>query len=164
MSMDDNNQHDRHSAPESLGQVLNSLQSLLEHKQFPFTGTPDKTIEISEAAIEPFSNQPGELYDDPLSPDDGDDIPLLHTEESNPAELQIPVLDDIIFKGLDEPAHFTGQGDEIENQLKQLRDELEAIVGDIVDEARQQLESGEPAPVENSLQRFLRKLAQQTPG
>lgn len=75
--------------------------------------------------------------------------------------MDIPVLDDIIFKGLSEDPEQNG---EIESQLKQLRNELDAIVGDIMDEARQQFESGEPpSATENSMQRFLRELSQKTP-
>lgn len=155
----DNNRPVHHSAPESLGQVLNSLQHILEHKRFLPAGEADATGPVSEPVVETFSGQPAELYDDPLYPDNGD-IPLLTSEEVVDDDIHIPVLNDIIFKGL---ADAPGQGPEIEAQLTQLRQELEAIVSDIMGEARQQLESGNSVPAENSLQHFLRELGQQRP-
>lgn len=155
----DNNQPLHHSAPESLGQVLNSLQHLLEHKRFLPPNEADGVRFIPEPVVEAFSEQAAELYDDPLYPDDGD-IPLLTAEEEINDDIHIPVLNDIVFKGLaDDP----GQSAEIESQLTQLRHELDMIVSDIMGEARQQLESGNSLPVENSLQRFLRGLGQEQP-
>ena len=156
MSQNDDNRQDRNSAPKSLGQVLNSLQNILEHKRFPFSNEQDKNSPIIEPVIEPFSEQAGELYDDPLILDD-DNIPVLQPEDAPNDDIHIPVLNDIIFKGLEADPGQTG---EIESQLKQLRAELDAIVGDIMDEARQQFESDLPLAEENSLQRFLRELGQ----
>ena len=156
MSLNDDNRQDRNSAPRSLGQVLSSLQNILEHKRFPFSNEQDKSSPILEPVIEPFSEQAGELYDDPLTLDDGN-IPLLQPEDTPNDDIHIPVLDDIIFKGLEDDP---GKSGEIESQLKQLRAELDAIVGDIMDEARQQFESDQPLAEENSLQRFLRELGQ----
>lgn len=151
MSLNDDNQQDRNSAPESLGQVLNSLQNILEHKRLLFSGEQDGNSPDVEPVTESFSAQT-----DPLPLEDSN-IPLLTPEDTADAEIDIPVLDDIIFKGLeDDPA----QSSEIESQLKQLRAELDAIVGDIMDEARQQFESDQPQAEENSLQRFLRELGQ----
>lgn len=160
MSQNDDNRQDRNSAPESLGQVLSSLQNILEHKRFPFSNEQDKSSQTLEPVTEPFSDQLGELEDDPLSLD-ADNIPVLQPEETASDDIDIPVLNDIIFKGLEDDPSQSG---EIESQLKQLRSELDAIVGDIMDEARQQFESGEPAlATENSMQRFLRELSQKTP-
>jgi hypothetical protein len=159
-NLNDDNRQDRHSAPESLEQVLSSLQNMLEQKRFPFSSEQDKTNPVLEPVPEPFSEQPAELYDDPLFLDD-DSIPLLQPEDAVNDDMHIPVLDDIIFKGL---ANDAGQGSDIELQLKQLRSELDAIVDDIMDEARQQFESGDSPPAENSLQRFLRELGQRSPG
>lgn len=160
MSLNDDNRQDRNSAPKSLGQVLSSLQNILEHKRFPFSNEQDKSSPTLEPVTEPFSDQLGELEDDPLSLD-ADNIPVLQPEETASDDIDIPVLNDIIFKGLEDDPSQSG---EIESQLKQLRSELDAIVGDIMDEARQQFESGEPAlATENSMQRFLRELSQKTP-
>lgn len=159
MSTQDDKQPNRNSAPEALEQVLSSLQNMLEKKHFPFQDTPDSAELLSEPVPEPFSEQPGELYDDPLNTDDIEP-PLLHAEAAPADDMDIPILDDIVFKGLDEDA---GRASMVEFQLTQLRKELEMIVDDIVDEARQQIESGEQPAGENSLQRFLRELSQQNP-
>ena len=159
--MQDDNHHDRNSAPESLGQVLSSLQNILEHKHFPFSNQQDKTHPVVEPITESLS-EPVEEIDDVLLSFDADiDIPTLQLEEADSDEIDIPVLDDIIFKGLSEHPEKNG---EIESQLEQLRSELDNIVGDIMDEARQQFESGESVPTtENSMQRFLRELSHKTP-
>lgn len=152
----DNNRSVHHSAPESLGQVLNSLQHILEQKRFLPTNEADAARPIPEPVSETFSGQAAKLYDDPLYPDNGD-IPLLTQEEDINDDIHIPVLNDIVFKGL---AEVPGQSAEIEAQLKQLRQELDTIVSDIMGEARQQLESSGSIASENSLQRFLRELGQ----
>jgi hypothetical protein len=162
MSQQDDNQNDdnrqgRNSAPESLEQVLSSLQNILEHKRFAFSSEQDKTSHDLEPVPEPFSEQTAELYDDPLDLDD-DNIPLLQPEAAVNDDMHIPVLDDIIYKG--PPDDDSSRGNQVESQLKQLRSELDAIVDDLMDEARQQFESGDMPPAENSLQRFLRKLGQ----
>lgn len=152
MSLNDDNPRNKNSAPESLGQVLNSLQNIIEHKRFPFSDEQDKSRPILDKLVEPFSEQAGELYDDPLYPDDG------NISSAQDDDIDIPVLDDIIFKGLE---NDLSQSAEIESQLKQLRAELDAIVGDIMNDARQQFESGDSlSPAENNLQRFLRELDQ----
>jgi hypothetical protein len=160
MSQQDDSRNDdrqgRNSAPESLEQVLSSLQNILEHKRFPFSSEQDETVPALEPVPEPFSEQAAELYDDPLDLDD-DNIPLLQPEDVIKDDVHIPVLDDIIYKG---QPNDSSQGNEVESQLKQLRSELEAIVDDLMDEARQQFESGDTLPTENSLQRFLHKLGQ----
>ena len=157
--MQDDNNHDRNSAPESLGQVLNSLQNILEHKHFPFSNEQDKTNPAIEPSTESLSEPLDEIEDESFSFDA--DIPTLQPEKKTSDEIDIPVLDDIIFKGLSEHPEKNG---EIESQLKQLRSELDNIVADIMDEARQQFESGESVPAaENSMQRFLRELSQKSP-
>lgn len=155
-NLNDDKRQSRNSAPESLEQVLSSLQNILEHKRFPFSSEQDKTNPVSEPVPEPFAEQAAELYDDPLSLDD-DNIPLLRPEDAVNDDVHIPVLDDIVFKG---QSADSSRDNEVESQLKQLRSELDAIVDDLMDEARQQFESGDIPPAENSLQRFLRKLGQ----
>jgi hypothetical protein len=155
-NLNDDNRQGRNSAPESLEQVLSSLQNILEHRRFPFSSEQDKTSPALEPVPEPFSEQAAELYDDPLDLDDNN-IPLLQPEDAINDDLHIPVLDDIIFKG---EADDSSRGHEVESQLRQLRSDLEALVEDIMDEARQQFESGDTQPAENSLQSFLRKLGQ----
>ena len=158
--MQDNKRHKRSSAPKSLGQVLSSLQNILEHRHFPFSGKKDTPSPDIEPINESLSAQFDKLENAPLGLDT-DDIPLLQSEETPRDDIDIPVLDDIIFKGLSEDAEKSG---EIESQLKQLRSELDVIVSDIMDDARQQFESDEPASAtENSMQRFLRELSQKTP-
>ncbi|MDT8403631.1 hypothetical protein [Sulfuriflexus sp.] len=160
MSLQDDNPQGHNSPPESLEQVLSSLQNILEHKRFPFAEEGSNHGPAAEALPEPFSEQPAELYDDPLYLDE-DSSPPLPAEDTVEDEMQIPVLDDVIFRDLPAAA---SQGNEIEALLLQLRSELDVIVDDIVDEARQQFESGDsPVPAENSLQRFLRELGQRNP-
>ena len=155
-----NNKQERNSAPESLGQVLNSLQTILEQKHFPFSNEQDLSLPIVDG-----SEDNNELEEESLSLN-ADNIPVLETEERLSEEkftissddMDIPVLDDIIFKGLSDSPE---QNNEIESQLKQLRHELDGIVGNIMDEARQKIESGEElVSTENTMQRFLRELSQ----
>ena len=162
MSMQDdnlNNKDERNSAPESLGQVLNSLQSILDQKHFPFSSEQDLSLPIVDASED-------NKCEEELFSFDADNVPVLETEERLSEEnftissddMDIPVLDDIIFKGLSDSPE---QNNEIESQLTQLRHELDGIVGNIMDEARQKFESGEElVSTENSMQRFLRELSQ----
>jgi len=158
MSIQDDNQHNKSSAPESLGQVLNSLQNILEHKHFPFSHGTDKPAPTPEQTTESLSEPLDDVETELFTLDT--DIPILPTTEITYDEIDIPVLDDIVFKGLSEHPEKNG---EIESQLEQLRSELDNIVGDIMDEARQRFESGESTfPEENSMQRFLRELSNKT--
>ena len=158
MSIQDDNQHNKSSAPESLGQVLNSLQNILEHKHFPFAHDTDEPSSTPEQATESLSKTFDDSETELLALDT--DIPVLQTSEITSDEIDIPVLDDIVFKGLSEHPE---NNREIESQLEQLRNELDNIVGDIMDEARQQFESGESvSTTENNMQRFLRELSHKT--
>ncbi|WP_126454014.1 hypothetical protein [Sulfuriflexus mobilis] len=145
---------------ESLEQVLNSLQHLLEQNHFAAPAEkPDDDTSLTQA-VEPFADLPAEQYDDPLYPDNGEAPSPLQAEVDNSDDIDIPILDDIIFNGLADDPRLRGEAEPL---LKQLRDELNGIVDGIMAEARQQLESGQPLPEENSLQRFLRELRQKNP-
>lgn len=108
--------------PGSLDGVLNSLETLLEHRSHT---VPESVQE----AMESFADSMGEQYDDPLVPD------LNSTQSREPTEVEIPVLHDIVQAGDAIPAK-PGNEDDLDALLETLRKELDHLVDDIIDDAR----------------------------
>lgn len=110
--------------PQSLDGVLNSLETLLEHRNHE---VPDSVQE----AMESFADTIGEQYDDPLVPEINTQVTLEQTL------VDIPVLKDIISHGDAVPIKTeTDTNADLDVLLDALRAELDDLVGDILDDAR----------------------------
>ena len=145
--------HQQHgSGSESLEQVLDSLQAVLDHNRHILKpARPRQAMPLQ--APEPFAGLPAEQYDDPLCLDE--------QSVSNEDLFDIPVLDEIIAMSGE-----TVSKQEIDDMLTCLHGELDSIVDEIMQDTRQRLQTldadaGKDAAkqhLENNLQRFLREL------
>lgn len=108
--------------PQSLEGVINSLETLLEHR--------DHEVPASvQESLESFADSMGEQYDDPLVPESSKTL-----EEP---ELDIPVLSDVVSRGNPVPAgDMQTTGAELDTLLDALRCELDNLVEDILEDAR----------------------------
>lgn len=127
--------------PESLDGVLNSLETLLEHRSH-------EVPEAVQEAMESFADSMGEQYDDPLVPEDN------FSPSLEPAQVDIPVLRDIIHQGdavVPTQAESRTSAD-LDALLDALRSELDHLVDDILDDARERFSQGlENAPSQDPL-------------
>lgn len=142
--------HPPHAAPDSLENVLNSLQNVLEHHRYHSQPVSN------QANYEPFSNQPAEQYDDPLVLDE----PEVLTSVTEMRQQHIPVLNDVIET--DEKS----TSPDIEKTLNELRIELSGILADIMIDARQHLEQCDASSqdvMETSMKRFLHDIIDRLP-
>jgi len=144
--------HHPQAAPDSLENVLNSLQNVLEHNRYhsqQITNQPN---------YEPYSNQPAEQYDDPLVLDE----PAASVTEA--LQQHIPVLHDVIETDDTPPTHLAPA--DIEKSLNTLRTELNGLVADIMIDARQhleQLDATSQEVMDASTKRFLRDIIERLP-
>ena len=129
-----------HIAPESLDNVLNSLETLLGHHRQA----------RQQRLHEPYSNQPAEQYDDPLILEES---PASVVREVMPQK--IPVLKDVV--------RTAPSTDKILNELRLL---LSDIVDDIMLDARDHLQDqhgNSQQVMETSLKQFLHELTERLP-
>jgi len=144
--------HPPHAAPDSLENVLNSLQSVLEHNRHYAQQL------TNQSSYEPFSNQPAEQYDDPLVLDEPP------AKASQVLQQHIPVLHDVIDTNAT-PSQPPSPPD-IEKTLNELRVELSGLVADIMIDARQHLEQLDVSSqevMETSMKRFLHDIIDRLP-
>jgi len=145
--------HSHHAAPNSLENVLNSLQSVLKHNR------DHAQQDLSQSNYEPYSNQPAEQYDDPLILDEPltDNVPEM-------LQQHIPVLNDVIERDTISPAPAAVGN--IDDTLNELRTELNGMVANIMIDARHHLEQTDISSqevIETSLKDFLRELSDSLP-
>ena len=149
-----------HIAPESLENVLNSLETLLDHnRQVPQHALFNNRAP-RYAVHEPFSNQPAEQYDDPLV-----------LEEIAPSPVQevirnIPILKNVVHPIRNIQSAVPGSDVDMEETLNKLKAELSEIVADIMIDAREHLQeqdSDSQEVMETSLKRFLHDLTTRLP-
>jgi len=139
------------AAPNSLENVLTSLQDVLEHNRHYSQST------ASQPDYEPFSNQQAEQHDDPLVLDE--------PASNNITEIlqqHIPVLNDIIST----PNTLPLAEADIEKTLNTLRTELNGIVADVMLDARDHLEKqyfSSQEVMETSLKQFMQELMNRLP-
>jgi len=147
--------------PESLENVLHSLESLLDHNQQHTQHTLYNTRAPHYVVHEPFSNQLAEQYDDPLILEEILPLPVHEVVQRN-----IPVLKNVV-----QPIHkleicSSTNAHNMEETLNELRAELNEIVADIMLDARGQLEQQDADSQEimkTSLKRFLHDLTARLP-
>jgi len=149
-----------HIAPDSLENVLHSLETLLDHNNQAPQHALFNNRAPHYAAYEPYSNQPAEQYDDPLV-----------LEEIAPSRIyevaqNIPVLKNVVHAIRPTlPAQATTDFD-MEKTLNELRAELTDIVSDIMLDAREHLQdqpSNSQEVMETSLKQFLHDLTSRLP-
>ena len=110
--------------PHSLDGVLNSLKTLLEHRNH-------EVPESVQEAMESFADTIGEQYDDPLVPDLGNEVTV------QPTLIDIPVLNDIVSHGDAVPVASKADPEaDLDTLLDSLRAELDNLVEEILDDAR----------------------------
>ncbi len=108
--------------PQSLEGVINSLETLLEHRGHD---VPDSVQE----SLESFADSMGEQYDDPLV---AETEPVLEDTSAD-----IPVLSDVVSLGnVASAKNSDAHSAELDTLLDALRNELDILVEDILDEAR----------------------------
>jgi hypothetical protein len=108
--------------PQSLEGVINSLETLLEHRDHD---VPDSIQE----SLESFADSMGEQYDDPLVPETN---PVLEDTTTD-----IPVLSDVVSLGDTVAVNTSDEHSaELDILLDALRNELDNLVEDILSEAR----------------------------
>ena len=106
--------------PQSLEGVINSLETLLEHRDHV---VPDSVQE----SLESFADSMGEQYDDPLVPETS---PVLEDTTAD-----IPVLSDVVSLGEVVSADNCDEHSaELDILLDALRNELDNLVEDILSE------------------------------
>lgn len=141
------------TAPDSLDNVLDSLQMLLHHQQQPQHILYDPHAP-HYALQEPFSHQHAEQYDDPLVLDD------------TVRPRSIPVLRNVIrHKPLDDTEQAHRHSD-MDITLKKLHAELTELVSDIMTDAREHLQGQDldnQDIMETSLKHFLHDLTARLP-
>lgn len=150
-----------HIAPESLENVLNSLETLLDHDQQVPRHTLFNSHAPQYAVREPFSNQPAEQYDDPL---------ILEEIVTNPAYTvsprKIPVLKNVVRPVRDIHLAASTNKLDVENTLNELRAELADIVTNVMLDAREHLkdhDADHQDVMKTSLKNFLDDLSNQLP-
>ena len=128
--------------PHSLDGVLNSLETLLEHRNHE---VPESVQEAMESFADSISEQPG----DTLTADTGNQATL------EQAPVEIPVLKDIVSQGdvvLTQPADDVANNADLDVLLDALRAELDVLVDDILEDARDRFtEVLESASSKNSI-------------
>jgi len=140
------------SGSESLEHVLDSLNSILDHKQIGASNPPSDSETVDTVTMRHPNHRPTELINQDVIPDDLDDI-------------DIPVLSDIIKLG--ETLKPETESPEIQAIINALQQELHGIVDDILIDARKYLlrasSSEQGISLEDGMKRFLHELIKRLP-
>ncbi len=147
--------------PESLENVLHSLERLLDHNQQHTQHVLYNTRAPHYVVHEPFSNQLAEQYDDPLVLEETPPSPVHEVVQVN-----IPVLKNVVHPTHKLEIRTSTNASNMKETLNELRAELNDIVADIMLDAREQLEQQDADSQEimkTSLKQFLHDLTTRLP-